>query len=36
MDSKNYNTLLAEMKQSAIAGGSGLTDFNSGFNLIAF
>ncbi|MBO7692549.1 MAG: baseplate J/gp47 family protein [Methanobrevibacter sp.] len=32
MDSKNYNTLLAEMKQSAIAGGSGLTDFNSGSN----
>ena len=32
MDSKNYNTLLAEMKQSAIAGASGLTDFNSGSN----
>lgn len=32
MDSKNYNTLLNEMKQSAISGGSGLTDFNSGSN----
>lgn len=32
MDSKNYDTLLTEMKQSAISGGSGLTDFNSGSN----
>lgn len=32
MDSKNYNTLLNEMKECAIAGGSGLTDFNSGSN----
>lgn len=30
MDSKNYNTLLEEMKESAIANGSGLTDFNDG------
>ena len=34
MDSKNYNTLLNEMKESAIAGGSGLTDFNSGSNVM--
>ena len=32
MDTKNYSTILNEMKQSAIAGGSGLTDFNSGSN----
>ena len=30
MDTKNYNELLDEMKSSAIAGGSGLTDFNEG------
>lgn len=30
MDTKNYNTLIKEMKESAIAKGSGLTDFNDG------
>ncbi|MCR4900247.1 MAG: baseplate J/gp47 family protein [Treponema sp.] len=30
MDTKNYKTLIEEMKASAIAGGSGLTDFNEG------
>lgn len=30
MDIKNYNTLLTEMKESAIAAGSGITDFNAG------
>ena len=30
MNTKSYNQLLSEMKASAIAGGSGLTDFNSG------
>ncbi len=34
MDSKNYNTLLTEMKESAIAAGSGITDFNSGSNIM--
>lgn len=34
MDTKNYNTLLEEMKQSAIANGSGLTDFNDGSNIM--
>jgi len=34
MDTKNYNTLLTEMKESAIAGGSGITDFNSGSNIM--
>ena len=32
MDSKNYNQLLSEMKDSAIANGSGITDFNDGSN----
>jgi uncharacterized phage protein gp47/JayE len=35
MDSKNYNQILAEMKESAIAGGSGLTDFNEGSNVMS-
>ena len=30
MDIKNYDTLLTEMKESAIASGSGITDFNAG------
>lgn len=30
MDSKNYGTILAEMKENAISNGSGLTDFNDG------
>ena len=30
MDTKNYNELLTEMKASAIAAGSGITDFNEG------
>lgn len=30
MNTKKYSDLLAEMKASAIAGGSGLTDFNDG------
>lgn len=34
MDIKNYNTLLTEMKESAIAGGSGITDFNAGSNIM--
>ncbi len=36
MDTKKYDTLLDEMKESAIAnsGGSGLTDFNSGSNIM--
>ena len=34
MDSKNYNTILNEMKESAIAGGSGITDFNPGSNIM--
>lgn len=34
MDSKNYDTLLTEMKESAIAAGSGITDFNSGSNIM--
>lgn len=34
MNTKNYNTLLDEMKESAIAGGSGITDFNSGSNIM--
>lgn len=32
MDTKNYNQIIQEMKESAIAGGSGLTDFNAGSN----
>ena len=34
MDTKNYATLLKEMKESAIANGSGLTDFNDGSNVM--
>ena len=34
MDTKTYNELLEEMKMSAIAGGSGLTDFNEGSNIM--
>lgn len=34
MDTKNYNTILTEMKESAIAAGSGITDFNSGSNIM--
>ena len=34
MNTKNYNTLLEEMKESAIAGSSGITDFNSGSNIM--
>ena len=30
MDTKTYNQLLSEMKENAIAGNSGLTDFNEG------
>lgn len=30
MNTKNYNTLLEEMKASAIAGNAGITDFNDG------
>ena len=30
MDTKNYNQILSEMKENAIAGNSGLTDFNEG------
>ena len=30
MNTKNYNTLLDEMKASAIAGNAGITDFNEG------
>lgn len=30
MNTKTYNTLVSEMKSSAIAGGSGITDFNQG------
>ena len=32
MDTKNYNELIQEMKDCAIAGGSGLSDFNEGSN----
>ena len=34
MDIKNYDTLLTEMKESAIANGSGITDFNAGSNIM--
>lgn len=34
MDTKNYDTLLSEMKNSAIAAGSGITDFNDGSNIM--
>ena len=34
MDTKNYNQLIQEMKENAIAGGSGLTDFNAGSNVM--
>ncbi len=34
MDIKNYNTLLTEMKENAIANGSGITDYNSGSNIM--
>ena len=34
MNTKNYNTIINEMKESAIAGGSGITDFNSGSNIM--
>lgn len=30
MDTKNFNTILEEMKSNAIASGTGLTDFNDG------
>ena len=30
MDTKNYNTILEEMKSDAIASGTGITDFNDG------
>lgn len=30
MDTKNYNTILDEMKSDAIASGTGITDFNDG------
>lgn len=32
MNTKSYDELIEEMKESAIAGGSGLTDFNEGSN----
>ena len=34
MDTKNYSTLMEEMKNSAAANGSGLTDFNEGSNVM--
>ena len=34
MDTKNFNELISEMKDNAIAGGSGLTDFNQGSNIM--
>ena len=34
MNTKSYSTLLDEMKNSAIAGGSGITDFNEGSNIM--
>lgn len=34
MNTKSYSTLLEEMKNSAIAGGSGITDFNEGSNIM--
>ena len=34
MNTKSYDTILEEMKESAIAGGSGITDFNSGSNIM--
>ena len=34
MDAKNYNQILSEMKQCAIANGSGITDFNEGSNVM--
>ena len=34
MDSKNYNQIISEMKDNAIAGGSGITDFNEGSNVM--
>lgn len=34
MDTKNFNQLILEMKDNAISGGSGLTDFNAGSNVM--
>lgn len=34
MDTKNYDTILNEMKNAAIANGSGITDFNDGSNIM--
>lgn len=34
MNTKTYKNILQEMKESAIAGGSGLTDFNEGSNVM--
>ena len=34
MDTKTFNELIDEMKNNAIAGGSGLTDFNEGSNIM--
>lgn len=34
MNTKNYNTIIEEMKNSAIASVSGLTDFNEGSNIM--
>lgn len=35
MDTKNYNQILSEMKENAIASRSGLTDFNDGSNIMS-
>lgn len=34
MNTKSYDTLIEEMKNSAIAAGSGITDFNEGSNIM--
>ena len=35
MNSRNYDEILTEMKESAIANGSGITDFNDGSNVMS-
>ena len=35
MNVRNYDEILTEMKESAIANGSGITDFNSGSNIMS-